>query len=137
MKVWRFSRETGIIIVLIAACFLSLSGCTRQEEADENIQDLVTGKTYIYEKEGFGGDFTIQIEKDGTFSYYEGALSSYYGTGKWTLDSDILCLSDDVQMGYPFINYFKVDGNDLIFLSENSSGFTYIDVLEGEKFSAN
>ena len=38
----------------------------------------------------FGGSFSIQINADGTFDYYEGNLSNYIGVGEWELDGDTL-----------------------------------------------
>ena len=35
----------------------------------------VGGKVYVYEKEGFGGEFLIQMKEDNTFEYHEGFLS--------------------------------------------------------------
>lgn len=101
---------------------------------DPMLGDDIIGRSYVYEKDGFGGDFSIIIS-DGTFSYYEGWLSSYIGTGKWRLEGNTLILSDDEQMGYPRVNYFMVDGNDLVFLAENSSNFLYVQVADGERFT--
>ena len=53
---------------------LVLGGCSKTITAED-----LAGKTYEYEKEGFGGNFTIQLKEDGTFTYYEGGLSSYIG----------------------------------------------------------
>lgn len=119
---------------LITACLFNITACSRMEKS-LNIQNIIADKTYTYEEEGFGGNFTIHINNDGTFSYYEGPLSSYIGMGSWTLENDILVLSDDEQMGYPFVNRFKVDGNDLVFVSENSSNFLYIKVADGKRFT--
>ena len=38
--------------------------------------NAVAGKTYLYEGEGFMGNFTITLYNDGTFTYYEGMASS-------------------------------------------------------------
>lgn len=35
-----------------------------------------------------GGDFTVTIREDGTFTYYEGPLSSIFGDGTWYLAED-------------------------------------------------
>ena len=107
-----------LAVLLLAGCAGSVS------ESD------ITGKTYLYEKDGFGGDFAITIEEDGTFRYYEGPLSSHIGYGEWTLEEDTLLLTEN-----NLTNYFKVDGSDLIFLEENSSNFTYVTVSGGERFS--
>ncbi len=119
-----------IIYVLIIACFFSMTACGRSED----IQDVIANKTFVYEKEGFGGKFTIKINDDGRFSYYEGGFSSYIGIGSWVLEDDILILSDDDDMGYPFVNRFKVKDGDLVFISQDSSNFLYVKVADGERF---
>lgn len=63
-----------ILIILFFVCILLVSGCS---DHDNN----VAGKVYTYEKDGMGGDFSIYIYEDGTFTYYEGMLSSYIGIG--------------------------------------------------------
>ena len=113
------------------AMALLFTGCSGAEQ-----DSGIAGKTYIYEKEGIGGDFAIGIFEDGTFSYYEGMLSSYIGFGSWTLDGDTLLLTEREQLeGQQRVNYFKIDGNDLVFLAENSSNFVYVKVADGERFS--
>lgn len=124
-----------ILFILAAICISCLSSCSNPADSGEDIRSRITGKTFVYEGEGFGGDFSIEIKEDGSFSYYEGALSSYIGMGKWTLDGDILCLSDSERGGMPLVNYFRVDENDLVFLAEDSSGFAIVEVSEGERFS--
>lgn len=123
-----------IICSLMMVCLFNMAACGQQNSESENIQDVIDSKTYIYEKEGCGGSFTIQIKDDGTYTYYEGYLSSYIGMGDWVLDEGILILSDDKEMGYPFVNRFRVDIDDLFFISENSSNFLYVKVTDGERF---
>ena len=98
-----------LIFVFTVACLYGLTACNQKNLVDKNVQNMIVGNTYVYEKDGFGGDFIININEDGTFSYYEGALSSYIGMGKWTLEGNTLCLADDEETGDSFVNYFKVD----------------------------
>lgn len=107
---------------------LLLLGCGAQVQEDD-----LTGKSYTYEKDGFGGRFHIQLQEDHQFSYYEGLLSSYIGMGTWNLDGNILTLTDDT--GINFVNRFEVDGGDLVFQSEGSTNFMHVKVADGEKFS--
>ena len=89
----------------------------------------VSNKTYTYSKEGFGGDFTITINEDGTTSFYEGYLSSYIGEGTWSIENDILFLNDNT-----FKNKFKIHDNELEFIEEGSMNFPYVKVKNGERF---
>ena len=62
--------------------------------------NAVAGKTYLYEGEGFMGNFTITLYNDGTFTYYEGMASSYIGIGSWEQNGDSIILTDDGHGGY-------------------------------------
>lgn len=125
------------VCTLILILLLGLTACNRQKKDDrkDSMGNMVAGKTYTYEKEGFGGDFTIQIHPDGTFEYHEGPLSSHIGKGSWMSKGQILILCEDGKPGPSHVNSFKIDGNDLVFLSENSSNFPYIKAADGERFT--
>lgn len=90
---------------------------------------------YLYEGDGFGGDFTITLRADGSFTYYEGGLSSYIGAGKWSVSGDILTLEDET--GVPKVNHFRMEGNNLIFQANGSTNFIYVKVADGAVFSKN
>lgn len=118
-------------VILVLVLIVSLMACGKGDDSG------LSGKTYIYEKEGFGGgDFAITINKDGTFEYYEGMFSSYVGTGEWTMEDSIVTLTDEDYMGYSLENYFRFDGTDLIFIAEDSTNFSYVEVTDGERFLA-
>lgn len=129
-----FYMKKLLACVLGTACLLGLAACGRTGGESAAPQDIIADKTFVYEKEGAGGEFAIQINGDGTFSYSEGLYSSYIGAGSWSLDEDILVLSDDEEAGYPLVNRFKVQEDGLVFLSEDSSNFLYVDVADGDCF---
>ncbi len=97
-------------------------------------RDDIAGKTYLYDGEGFGGSFTITLYEDGTFTYYEGMLSSYIALGSWKQDGDIITLTDDGHGGYGLVNHFKFDSETLTFVEKGSDNFVYLKVKDGEKF---
>lgn len=119
------------IFLLTLTLSLVLTGCSSTPRAED-----LFGKIFYYEKDGFGSYFFITVQEDGSFSYYEGALSSYLGFGSWTLEGDLLTLTDTVLEDHPRVFCFRVKGNDLIFLADRSDEFTYVDVADGERFSA-
>lgn len=102
---------------------------------ENNVQGEARGKTYLYEKEGIVGDFQITLFDDGTFTYYEGLASSYIGIGTWQQDGSIITMRDDETFGYAFVNHFRLDGDSLIFIEEDSSNFIYVKVAGGERFN--
>ena len=103
------------------------------------LTDPVTGpspaeKRYTYEGKGFGGDFAITVRDDGTFTYYEGMLSSHLGNGTWAVSGDILTLTDRKGAEPVRVNRFRMEGDDLVFLAEGSDNFLYVQLSEGERF---
>ena len=100
----------------------------------ENFLSKVKGKTYVYENEGILGSFQITLFEDGTFTYYEGNASSYYGTGTWKQDGSTITMTDNELAGYSLVNHFKLDGTNLVYIEKNSSNFIYVKVKTGEKF---
>ena len=93
--------------------------------------DDLADQVYIYEKEGFGSDFYIALNSDGSMRCSEGALSSYFGLGTWKLDGDTVILTTDDEK---FVNRFAVKDGTLVYQSADSTGFMYLTVSDGEKF---
>lgn len=91
----------------------------------------LAGKIFVYEKEGFGSDFTIRLHDDGSFGYYEGMLSSHLGMGTWSVEEEILTLHEDV---FDRKFRFRIKDGVLQFLQEDSDGFTYLKVADGDRF---
>ncbi len=121
----KFSKFIAILL-----CLAILAGCSPITAED------IAGYTFVYAGEGAGGDFEITLNSDGTFSYYEGLLSSYIGSGEWVLDGDILTLYEYPNLGYGFVNRFRVMWGKLYFLTEGSDNFLYVKVQSGEQFKA-
>ena len=116
------------VSALMLVFVLTSVGCGNQSVQPSDIAD----KTYVYEKDGFGGYSTITFNSDGSFQYYEGLLSSYIGKGSWELEGNTLTLSDDRNA----INYFTVENGKLVFQEKDSSNFLYVTVSDRENFLA-
>ena len=107
-------------------------------------KDAIVDKVYVYEKDGCGGEFTIEIKADGTFTYYEGFLSSHVGVGEWSYSNEMLTLTEKTsrfnetyELEEALLSYrFSVEKDTLIFVDEGSDDFRYVKVKDGEKFSA-
>jgi len=121
-------------ILFFLLCTMILQGCGNSKN-----ERTVAGKTYTYTGESFSDmendNFVITINEDGTFTYCESMLSSYIGIGEWSVEDGILTLSDDEKMGYPLVNHFLIDGEDIVFVEKDSSNFIYIEVKDGERFT--
>lgn len=122
MHIYDVSFDNGTLIV-------SENG----EPLDILSQANVAGKTYIYEKEGFGGDFSIYIYENGTFQYYVGMFSSHIGMGTWEIKNDKLILHEDTPSRIEEFT-FKVEADALVFVASESSGFGVVDVADGMRF---
>ena len=122
-----FSRCAICSIVMI---FL-LTGCSGSTVKESDLK----GKTFQYELDGFGGEFIIKLNEDGTFIYYEGPLSSCYGLGNWSLKGNVLHLKDTIYQDMIKDFYFRVvDDGDLVFMQEDSDTFMFVNVADGERF---
>ncbi len=97
--------------------------------------DNIEYTTYIYEKDGTGGAFTISLGSNGSFDYYEGSLSSYIGHGDWKLEDGIITLTDKTYFGdIQLTNKFRYENGSLTYIAEGSDGFIYVKVSDGDKF---
>lgn len=101
------------------------------EATETESNDKIGGRVYVWEKEGAGGDFTIVLLNDGTYSYYAGPVSSYIGMGKWTVEDGILTMN---EISYGFMFRFSVKNDELVFISEGSNSFSYVNVEDGDRF---
>ena len=119
-------KNLSRLCAAVLAGALFLGGCANKIQPEE-----LAGKTYQYEKDGFGGSFTIRLEEDGTFTYYEGSLSSYIGTGDWTLEGETLTLQEKNRHFT-----FRAEKDCLVFQEKQSGDFTYIKVSDQEEFTA-
>ena len=90
------------------------------------------GYTYVYEGEGFPDKFAITLFEDGSFSYYEGMLSSYIGFGSWEENDGMITLT--TKSGYDLVHRFRIVENALVFIAEDSDNFIYVKISDGEKF---
>ena len=121
-----------LVFLLLAVLFLlPAAGCGKAVPTD------FVGKTFVCEKEGALGYFSIMINADGTFSYSEGFLSSYIGMGSWTLEGDVLTLRNEVPTlngAHLITNVFEIGKRKLIWREEGSDNFSMVKLEDGEAF---
>jgi len=113
-----------LILVVLAAC--------RAQEPEP-----VFG---AYSRENANGfdHFTITLNEDGTYSYFETMISSHLGMGEYTFEDGIVTLIDDQIPGlYGSLTHtyrFRYEGGSLIFLADESDNFMYINLPDGAQF---
>lgn len=88
---------------------------------------------YVCEEPGFPDLFTITLRQDGTFDYYEGSSSSYFGGGAWELSENRVTLHD-VDYGEEWDFFFTVEDGCLVFDKEASHTFIYTNPTDKVKF---
>ena len=98
----------------------------------EIIEDEDICGTYVYEGEGCGGDFTITINKDETYAFSEGPLSSYTGRGSWTREQGRIIFNE--ENGRDMRNSFAAGNNVLLFLGKGADDFPCVPLSDGGKF---
>lgn len=118
------------LLLSLFLCLTLLTACGNTEKI--YTAGDVAGKMYTYEKEGFGGPFTISIYENGKFSYYVGFLSSYVGFGEWSVEDGVLTLKDST--GLNFQNHFKIGEDVLTFIEKDSTGVMYMNLRDGDRF---
>lgn len=135
--------KTAIVTLICVLLVVAVAvGCTFTGASDEPPVMKAShfdepASVYVYEKAGFGSNFFIKINSDGTFTYSEGSLSSYFGAGTWTLADGILSLTDNPTTSMAFYNEFRVEEDALVWLAENSTGFLYreyVPLADGGRF---
>ena len=88
--------------------------------------------TYRYEGEGFGSDFVITLNADGTYHYYEGALSSYIGGGYWDVFYGAIYMYEENGLDRTFV--FACEEGALLFCSADTDNFLYLPLADGARF---
>jgi hypothetical protein len=116
-----------LLLLAAAACLVSCG-----KKGDDAVPESIAGKTYVWEKEGFGGDFYISLLEDGTYQYYEGFLSSFIGLGEWTVEDGVLILTDNTGYGLTF--RFRVEEDRILYMAEGSGRFGHARVEDGDAF---
>ena len=103
--------------------------------------DMKLEKTriYYYTENTIDGnniiDFSISLEPDGTFSWYETPYSSFIGMGKYEINDGILTLINDEEMtGNSDENRFRIKDEKLYFIEDGSSNFPNVKLEDGAEF---
>lgn len=82
--------------------------------------------------------FTITLSEDGTYQYFETAISSHLGHGNYTVEGDTVALVDSNIPGvYGSLTRtykFKYADDKLVYIEAESDEFMYIDLPDGAEF---
>ena len=88
--------------------------------------NTVNGRTII--------DFSITLEPDGRYSWYETPISSFIGTGHYTINDNILTMNDDEGFGRAPVHRFRMNGDRLFFMERDSDNFHMVRLQDNAEF---
>lgn len=157
----KFAWALGLAFIIVyffvagfAAMLCEAHACTVEDElaaqkkAHEATDPTATSETkapsgpitkedlygqYVCEEPGFPDLFTITLRQDGTFDYYEGSASSYFGGGAWEFSENRVTLHD-VDYGEEWDFFFTVEDGCLVFDKEASHHFIYTNPPDKVRF---
>lgn len=140
-----FAAALAALMLIASLCSCSTTAeTTEPPETTTAVTDDKRGlTTYIRPNASPDGTyginrFSITLCDDGTCQYYETMISSYIGVGKYTIDGDLLTLTDDniVTLNGPITKTFKfkIVGDTLVFIADGSDSFTFIKLPDGAVF---
>lgn len=119
-----------IFAAAVLLALLTLTGCKGMDRTYD-----FSRKDFVYEKGGFPDEFGIRLYGDGSFTYYAGMYSSHVGYGNWSLDGDILTLSENPDTGgRANVFRFGIREDSISYIADGSDNFMYIGVSDGDKF---
>ena len=133
LKIVLLCVVTFGLMVWVYTSFFSKNDTGSEPAVHQSAEIDVAGKTFVWEKEGAGGDFTITLNEDGSYQYYAGYLSSYIGQGNWKLEDGVLTMTED-GTGYDYVFRFAAKDGELDYMADGSDPFLYVTVEDGDRF---
>ena len=92
----------------------------------------------LFSSGDFSDGFSISLKDDGTAAYYATVISSYVGFCGYTVEGDIVTLTDGnipgVNGSLTRVFKFRYEDGKLIYLAGESDKFTYYNPPEGAVF---
>ena len=121
-----------LIALALVLCGIFAAAGAMADAPDDGRMAAIAG-TYRYEGDGFGGDFTITLNADGSYTFCEGYLSSYMGMGGWIIADDGIRMTEG-DAGYDLSFAFGVEEDALIYLADGSDSFLYVELPDRARF---
>ena len=119
-----------LVFFLVLAALPSCAG--REQEPD-----TVYG-TYARPNANGLDSFTVTLMEDGTYWYYATSISSHLGHGNYTLEGDVVTLTDTqipgVSGSLTHTYCFSYTNGTLVYLAESSDQFMYVNLPDGAVF---
>ena len=94
----------------------------------------IAGNSFFYNKEENSGPFIICFDRNGGYDYSPATISSFIGSGQWTIYDDTLVLTER-SYGKCLVNCLKINGDDLIYDAAASDCFCQCGPKNGDEFT--
>ena len=117
----------------------------RLQTYGESIRRMLFGEpasiygTYVRENKNDIMPFSITLNEDGSYQYFECGISSHIGVGEYTFENGIVTLVDKhipgISGSLTRTYKFRFEDGKLIFLAEESDDFMYIKLPDGAEFT--
>jgi len=122
----------ALLICLLVVASLLVS-CQGSELSSEDVYG-----TYIKKGSDDIDRFYIILSPDGTFQYHETMISSHIGMGDYSVDGNIITLTEIIDRGENNVTNriykFRYQDEQLIFIASGSDKFIYVDLPDGAEF---
>ncbi|MBO7530230.1 MAG: peptidoglycan DD-metalloendopeptidase family protein [Lachnospiraceae bacterium] len=143
-----------VACAVLAVCFLTnpkkdepsgeISGAVPENVVVEQSTTFDEERIYYYSGNHFTGtgmdpynliDFYISFSPDGTYTWYETPISSFIGSGTYSIDDGVITMTDDVNMtGIERVNIFTISGESIYYAAEGSDNFNLVTLADQDRF---
>ncbi len=80
-------------------------------------------------------DFYISFSPDGTYTWYETPISSFIGSGTYSINDGVITMTDDAEMtGTERVNKFTISGESIYYAAEGSDNFHLVTLADQDRF---
>ena len=80
-------------------------------------------------------DFYISFSPDGTYTWYETPISSFIGSGTYSINDGVITMTDDAEMtGTERVNIFTISGESIYYAAEGSDNFHLVTLADQDRF---
>ncbi|MBO4782080.1 MAG: hypothetical protein J5522_06750 [Lachnospiraceae bacterium] len=137
-----------IACVVLAVCFLTNPKNEKEDDMgkDISVENKIYGDaeigskaykctdtTVVNTQTGLSNDqFELRLYSDGTLGYSQPMYSSHLPLGNWYIKDNVLITKENFEG--PKYNYFDIEGGNLVYRQEGSSGFLFYQIKDGTVF---
>ena len=124
-------------LLMFVSCDTGKPNETESEPVKAVDSDEISGFYYRMNDNGFDS-FSITLYDDGTYTYYETMVSSHIGHGTYTVDKNLITLTDNqiptLSGASQYTFKFEYRDGKLFFLADRSDQFMYVHLPDGAVF---